>query len=423
MFACLHVPEASPEITARLAELAGCFAPAVELTAPGTVTFSLRGLEPLFGPVHQIAAEIARRGAEQGLQAHLAIASNPDTAVLAARYYRGVTVIPEGREAAWLAEIPLEHVAMPPEMRETLRRWGLKRLGDLAVLPPVGLAERLGEEAVRLRDLALGRIRRPLHLAPPPVTYTERLEWDDPVGTRPMLLLRLTPSLGALCQRLRAHGQAAGGLTLRLRLESGAEHTRRLELPVPQTEAEPLRKLLELELEAHPPREAVTAVELSLAPAAPRRVQSGLFLPPAPEPERLQLTLARISARTGPGSAGSPELLDTHRPDAFRMRPGLPSEASKKQPAPLGVRLAFRFCRPPLPAKVHVQALRPRYLAARGVRGEIVEAAGPWRRSGDWWSPGRWARDEWDVELDRGGLYRIFCDLETRAWFVEGTYD
>ena len=38
-----------------------------------------------------------------------------------------------------------------------------------------------------------------------------------------------------------------------------------------------------------------------------------------PEPERLQLTLARIAAVVGEGNAGSPELLDTHRPDAYRM--------------------------------------------------------------------------------------------------------
>lgn len=423
MFACLHIPEASAETTARLAELASCFAPSVERTASGTVTFSLQGLGRLFGTPHQIAAEIARRGAERGLQARLAIASNPDTAVLAAAHYPGVTVVPQGQEAAWLEEIPLERVPVRPEILETLRRWGLKRLGDLTTLPPAGLAERLGEEAVRLRDLALGRIRRPLRLAPPAASYTERIELDDPLGAREPLVFLLARILGEICRRLIASGQAAGRMDLCLRLESGAEHTRVLELPVPQTQVKPLLKLLELDLEAHPPGEAVTAVELSLAPATPRTMQSGLFVPPSPEPEKLQITLARISARTGPGSAGSPELLDTHRPDAFRMRPGLPGERRKKEPGPVTVRLAFRFYRPPLPAKVQLHSARPRYLAARGVCGQIVEAAGPWRSSGDWWSSARWARDEWDVELDRGGLYRISCDLETRAWFVEGMYD
>ncbi|HXG33501.1 MAG TPA: DNA polymerase Y family protein [Bryobacteraceae bacterium] len=422
MFACLHIPDASPEATAKLAELANCFAPSVELTAPGTVVFSLQGLQRLFGPPHQIAAEIARRGAERGLRARLAIASTPDTAMLAAAHYPGVTVVPRGQEPAWLEEIPLECVPMPPEIRETLERWGLKRLGDLAALPPAGLAERLGEEAVRLHDLALGRLCRPLRLAPPPTSYAEKLELDDPLNEREPLVFLLAQMLREICRRLAADGRAAGGIALSLRLESGTQHTRVLELPVPQTQVKPLVKLLELDLEAHPPPEAVTTVELSLAPAVPRTLQGGLFLPPSPEPEKLQITLARVVARAGPDAAGSPELLNTHRPDAFRMRPGLPGKSGYRQPA-AAVRLALRFYRPPLPARVRMDGAQPRHLRARGVGGEIIEAAGPWRSSGDWWDAARWSRDEWDVALDCGGVFRIFHDLETHTWFVEGVYD
>ncbi len=422
MFACLHIPDASPEATAKLAELAHCFTPSVELTAPGTVVFSLQGLHRLFGPPHQIAAEIARRGAERGLRARLAIASTPDVAMLAAAHYPGVTVVPRGQEPAWLEEIPLECVPMPPEIRETLERWGLKRLGDLAALPPAGLAERLGEEAVRLHDLALGRLCRPLRLAPPPTSYAERLELDGPLNEREPLVFLLAEMLREICRRLTADGRAAGGITLSLRLENGARHTRVLELPVPQTQVKPLVKLLELDLEAHPPPEAVTTVELSLAPAAPRTLQGGLFLPPSPEPEKLQITLARVVAWAGPDAAGSPELLNTHRPDAFRMRPGLPAKNGPRQPA-AAVRLALRFYRPPLPARVRMDGAQPRHLRARGVGGEILEAAGPWRSSGDWWDAARWSRDEWDVALDCGGVFRIFRDLETHTWFVEGVYD
>ena len=34
-----------------------------------------------------------------------------------------------------------------------------------------------------------------------------------------------------------------------------------------------------------------------------------------------------------------------------------------------------------------------------------------------------WNRDEWDVSLSDGGVYRIFRDRETDGWFIDGIFD
>ena len=49
-----------------------------------------------------------------------------------------------------------------PELQETLERWGIRRFRDLAALPPLGIAERLGPEGLRLRELARGEAERKL---------------------------------------------------------------------------------------------------------------------------------------------------------------------------------------------------------------------------------------------------------------------
>ena len=62
----------------------------------------------------------------------------------------------------------------------------------------------------------------------------------------------------------------------------------------------------------------------------------------------------------------------------------------------------------------------------RSVYGKVVDLAGPWRTTGDWWRDDSWARDEWDVTLERLGkqtLYRVYRELKTENWFVEGNYD
>ena len=87
MFACLHAPGNLP----LLVECAGYFSPLLEETSPDTVVFDIRGLGWIHGTVEQIASEIQRR---VGIAANLAIASNPDAAVHAARGIHGMTILP-----------------------------------------------------------------------------------------------------------------------------------------------------------------------------------------------------------------------------------------------------------------------------------------------------------------------------------------
>jgi protein ImuB len=185
-------------------------------------------------------------------------------------------------------------------------------------------------------------------------------------------------------------------------------------------------KLLQFDLEAHAPGAPVIAVALSVTPVEPRIIQNGLYTPLAPEPEKLELTLAKIRSMVGGQNAGSPELLDTHRPGAWRMRAvgscqlsvvSCQSSVIRKQ------RIAFRRFSPPLRARVEVDDNRPKRIFAQRVYGKVLQVAGPWRSSGDWWTGDAWDRDEWDVALNDGGIYRLFVQRPIESWFVEGAYD
>jgi protein ImuB len=187
----------------------------------------------------------------------------------------------------------------------------------------------------------------------------------------------------------------------------------------------------------HPPQAAVTSVSITCEPVKPRVLQSGLFVPLAPAPDKLELTLARLAKLVGEENIGSPALLDTHRPDAFSMkRFTLQADPDrrrrkKKQPAIRARQcLGFRRFRPPLRAIVEAHQGWPTQISAwskqRSVYGKVVDLAGPWRNTGDWWRDDGWARDEWDVTLDRLGRhthYRVYRELKTENWFVEGNYD
>ena len=140
-------------------------------------------------------------------------------------------------------------------------------------------------------------------------------------------------------------------------------------------------------------------------PTDPRRIQHGLFVPAAPEPEKLEMTLDKIRALVGRKNVKIPELRDTYRPGW----------------AISDARLSFRYFRPPLAAQVETERGVPKHLSTKVCRGNILQAAGPWRSSGDWWRSDSWNRDEWDLALSDGALYRIYLDAE--EWFLEGNYD
>jgi protein ImuB len=75
-----------------------------------------------------------------------------------------------------------------------------------------------------------------------------------------------------------------------------------------------------------------------------------------------------------------------------------------------------------------VHAGRPVRVATgrRGLDGgAVASAAGPWRTSGEWWRAGSegWSRDEWDVALADGGIYRIYRDRSRDQWFLDGIVD
>jgi hypothetical protein len=64
--------------------------------------------------------------------------------------------------------------------------------------------------------------------------------------------------------------------------------------------------------------------------------------------------------------------------------------------------------------------------AARGLAGgAVTSAAGPWRAAGGWWSleGGGWDRDEWDVALPDGSIYRLTRDRATGQWSIDGVID
>jgi len=516
---------------AALFDCACGFSPRVEASplTPDTVVLDLDGLERLFGPPPQLAREIARRASAVGLEVNLALAGNIETAWLAAHGLPGLSIVPTSQERERLGTLPVDvllscapgslaqtfsavrnstkTLAGAAEMIETLDRWGIRRLRDLAALPETAVQQRLGDAGLRWQKLARGEGSRPLVPSEPPQKFEEAAELEHPIALLEPLAFLLNRMLEQLCARLSARAFATRQLTLQLALVPAADpdalqgtahgddrlHVITLRTPVPMVEPKVFLKLLQLELRVKPPGAPVERLFLSAEPLPPRFTQGGLFLPTAPEPEKLALMLARIAAvvkaSTQPEGTqpetknsgaqlcprsddaervGSPEPLDTHRPDAFRMKTfSPPAPASPNPPRPATSagavalngeqaeaqeaaipRAGLRRFRPPLalevtlrdgnPVRIKPATIDSVNLDRQIAGGNCIWAAGPWHESGDWWGPDGWSHEVWDVAVETSRpspneharkaetitvLYRIYRDAIQNSWFLEAMYD
>jgi protein ImuB len=412
-----------------------------------TAVLDLAGCEKLFGSPEKIAQDLKRVASEVGFETNVSVAVSPLAAVCAAQGFAGVTVIPVGEESVRIGNLSLEALRIPFEFVETLKRWGIRTCAEFAALPEIAIVERLGQEGLRWWRLARGADDQPLIAKEFPSNFEEHLDLDSPVDLLEPLLFVLNRLLEQLCTRLRMHILAIGEIKVTLSLERNDSrnkeplfHIRTLRLPVPARDSKLLLKLLRLDLERHSPSLPVTAVRILTVPLKARSQQLGLFLPLAPDPERLEITLARIQNTVGESRVGAPVLLDTHSPNSFQQKRFVLPEMKEKRPiTEKQTTAAMRIFRPPIAATVEFQEGKPTFLGCEGSRRRILAFAGPWRTKGAWWSETAWARDEWDVEVrtlrpkvqsegsreseEGTALYRVYKDLRAKRWFVEGIYD
>ena len=199
MFACIYIPNASGDTAAALLACASAFSPRVESTGVGTVVFDAEGLERLFGGYSEIAAKVAEQARARGLAANVALAANADAAICAARGFGGITVIHRGTEAARLRDLPFAVLEPPPEILETLERWGIRSLGAFAKLPAVQISERLGQEGVKLHKLAQGAGVRPLVPHADTLRFVEVMDLDYEITAIEPLTFVLSRMLDHIC--------------------------------------------------------------------------------------------------------------------------------------------------------------------------------------------------------------------------------
>ena len=220
-------------------------------------------------------------------------------------------------------------------------RWGIRKLRALAALPEVPSSSAWGSREFVCKSWRGAQPLADLRLLEPQLDFCRKRGSGISHRAAGAAGIFAEPHAGASVRALAGARACCAGtetqvgtrgrtarrlrvvsfeISLTIALHSTPTFIRTLRLPTPMLDAEVFLKLLQLDLQAHPPGAPIVKIHLSAEPARPRALQSGLFQPVFPEPEKLELTLARIAGIVGEGRVGSVELLDSHREGAFAVR-------------------------------------------------------------------------------------------------------
>ena len=475
MFAALYAP-ALP--AAALIDVARAFTPRFETLGrvsqvgqvgrvnsdqprqPVVVLLDASGLSRLFGSAQELGEHLrdALQEAAPGDTSlgnpvpRIAIASTQTAATLLALGSPGLTVVMPGKEAIALAPLSVSVLDQFEKLSDSAPSAPQAPKAPQSLQAPgnVGKHPRMTHEA-----------SRPKSRAP----ENRMLEIFTKWGIR--TLGALTALSGPeIHERFGERGAAV--MYTSLRLTTRSVFTRTLQLPAPMRDPKTLRTLILLDLESHPPDAPIDIVRVYIEPTPARVLQWTLLERAQPAAEQVSTLIARLTALMGAKHVGSPALVDTWRAGAFTMsdfgsgisEPSSTGDRSIENqstnlPSAIhptseisNLKSALRRFRFPIPTRVIVSEGRPvRVQTDRQgfVSGAITQAAGPWRTSGNWWSAsareesgelrrdhraeavfdreGGWDRDEWDVAMTDGTVYRLVVEREAGQWFLEGVID
>ena len=348
---------------------------------------------------------------------------------------------------------------------EIFNKWGIRTLGALTALSGPEIHERLGDRGAYWQSLARGLDARPMVPWVDEIPFEAALELEWPIEGLEPLSFVLARLLEPLAERLERADRGAAAIFTSLRLTSRTVFTRTLQLPAPMRDAKTLRTLILLDLESHPPDAPIDIVRVFIEPTPAKVLQWTLLDRAHAAPEQVTTLTARLTALMGEGHVGSPRVVDSWKPGAFEMADFRSQIADQLQKADRSIgkqssdlrssidqqseisdltssdcarlKSALRRFRFPIPARVTVSEGKPvRVQVDRQgfTSGAVVQSAGPWRTSGNWWDTpaprtmpqhgeSGWDRDEWDVAMTDGTVYRLVVERGVGQWFLEGVID
>lgn len=423
------------------------------------VLMEITGCAHLFGGEQNLLTEALQALARQGHTAHGAIAPTLGLAWGLARHAAPSRIdgmIIADTIPAALNPLPVAALRIG-ETAATLRRFGLKRVGDITDMPRASLSRRFGRSLLDRLDQATGRTREVLNPLQAITPFRARTRYVDALLLLDGLKQGVRDTAEGLCEALEQAGRGVTRLDLHLFRVDGKTHLLTLGTAAPAREPGHIARLFNEKLDRAEIDIGFGIEMIELTARASERLgerQDGLVDDGRIDETDLARLTDRLVVRLGEDKVQRAARRATYQPDrAAVWRPAmnvtpLAARPPERRTAMLAVaepppqdallpppqRPLLILARPePADAVAEIPDGPPRSFVWRKVRHQVDRAEGPERLAPDWWRDGPWqndrparTRDYFRVETREGRRFWLYRDglygLETTRpqWFVHG---
>jgi len=428
LYACIISNSAKAD-KEELLSAARQFSYGIEMLDDG-VLFDVSGMERLIGTSDQIAQNILSQLKTNNIPGNVAVAATVDTAMLLARQNRGLNhTIASPTE---FQKLPLCDLDIENDSIGIFNELGIHNIEELRQIPTDDLINRYGQDFRKVIDVIEQNDKTFLTPNIKESNVAWSYELDFPVEDFEQLIFIVNHGLDDLLGQIDHYGFSTEQLDITFKLNNKTERNYEIKTSFPTLEKTFWLKLINLRVALDPPEAAIISINVVSHFTKPRPDQKGLYAVSRPEPESLLLTVNKLKKLVGEENVGVPVLLNQRMPETFTLdadklpevRTGngsdrVLSSANNQVSRNFGV-IAFSWYRPPLRAEVLVRDGRLTFIKTKYFSGYVTEYSGVWKANSKWWDAA-WKMQEWDVEVENHGVYRL-CKAN-KEWFLTGEYD
>ena len=416
LYACI-ISEDAKKDKAVLLSVAQEFSASIEMLADG-VLFDVSGLNSLIGDADQIAKKINRQLEIACVHAKAAVAASADTAILLARQKEASS---DSRASDKFSQLRLNDLQIDPDTLNIFNDLGIRKIEDLKRIPADDLINRYGQKfktVIDIIDQKGSRLLTP-NVKENSLTWTYNL--DFPVDDFEQLIFIVNHGLDKLFAQISYSGFSTEQLDISLGLQKKEKKAYEIKTSFPTLEKSFWLKLVNLRISLDPPEAEIVSIGIVSYFTRPRPDQRGLYSVLRSDPESLLLTVNKIKKLVGEENVGVPVILDQRLPEAFNLDSEcLPLGREKLEAKSENLTTAFTYFRPPVPADVTVENKRLLFIRTPNFNGKVKQYSGVWKKNSYWWKT-PWKTQEWDVEIENEGIYRL--SKNEMEWFLTGEYD